>query len=159
MKNVLEILERDARTTPEQIAAMTGRSPEEVRAIILDAEERRIIVRYRTVVNWDKAGEALVWAFIEVKVTPQRGVGFDSIAERISRFPEVWSVKLESGDYDLSVVVVGRSMQEVSGFVSSKLSALEAVQGTNTHFVLKRYKEEGVILEGDEQPQRLPIVP
>ncbi len=159
MKDVLQILEQDARTTPEQIAAMTGHSVDEVRRIIGEAEANRTIVRYRTVVNWEKAGEEQVWALIEVKVTPQRDVGFDSIAERIARFPEVWSLSLASGGFDLSVMVVGRTMQEVSSFVSSKLAPLDPVQATNTHFLLKRYKEDGVILEGDEQPHRLPIAP
>src|SRR5262245_7501743 len=135
MKDVLEILERDARMTPEQVAAMTGRSVEEVKSIIREAEDNRVLIQYRSMVNWEKAGEPLVYALIEVKVSPQRGVGFDSFAERISRFPEVWAVTLVSGDYDLIVMVKGRSMQEVSNFVSSKLSALEPVLGTNTHFV------------------------
>ncbi|MBI4498263.1 MAG: Lrp/AsnC family transcriptional regulator [Chloroflexi bacterium] len=159
MKDVLQVLEQDARATPEQIAAMTGRSADEVRDIVRAAEADRTIVRYRTVVNWEKTGEEQVWALIEVKVTPQRDVGFDSIAERIARFPEVWSVSLASGDFDLVVMVVGRTMQEVSAFVSGKLAPLAPVQGTNTHFLLKRYKEDGVILEGDEQPQRLPVAP
>ncbi|MCX6023198.1 MAG: Lrp/AsnC family transcriptional regulator [Chloroflexi bacterium] len=159
MKDVLQILERDSRATPGQIATMTGRTVEEVETIIHDAESRGILLRYSAVVNWDRAGEEQVWALIEVKVTPQREVGFDAIAERIARYPEVRSVSLVSGGFDLIVIIVGRTMQEVSNFVSSKLAPMDTVRGTDSHFLLKRYKEDGVILNGEDAPTRLPVAP
>ncbi len=159
MKEVLRILEKDARSTPEQISTMTGMSVEKVRKAIEQAEKKRAIVKYKTIVNWEKAGEEQVWALIEVKVAPQRDVGFDSIAERIYRFPEARSVYLMSGTYDLAVMVVGKSMREVASFVSEKLAPLDSVQGTVTHFLLKKYKEDGEILEGEEGVKRLPVTP
>lgn len=159
MREVLKIIEQDARTSPEEIASMTGKTPQEVRDILRKAEADRALLGYRALVNWERAGEEQVWALIEVKVTPQRDVGFDAIAERIYRFPEARSVYLVSGTYDLAVTVVGRTMQEVSAFVSEKLAPMEHVQGTVTHFLLKRYKDQGVILEGGDRPQRLPVSP
>jgi len=157
MKEILKILENDARTTPEQIATMLGKPVAEVKIAIKQAEGDRTIVKYKTMVNWDKIGEGEVWALIEVKIQPQREVGFDAVAERIYRFPEARSVYLISGDYDISVLVTGKTMQEVAGFVSQKLATLESVQGTATHFLLKRYKEDGEILEGEEKPKRQPL--
>ena len=124
---------------------------------IKKAEDERIILKYKTVVNWAKLGEEKVWALVEVKVIPQRNVGFDSIAERIYRFPQVWSVYLASGTYDLAILVVGDTMHDIAIFVSEKLAPLDEVQGTVTHFILKKYKEEGEILEGGEGTKRLPI--
>lgn len=159
MKQVLKALEGDARLTPEQISTMTGIPVDEVKKIVKKAEEDKIILKYKTVINWARAGEEQVWALVEVKVTPQRNVGFDAIAERIYRFPEARSVYLASGTYDLAVLVVGRTMQEVAIFVSEKLAPLEAVQGTVTHFILKKYKEDGEILEDGEGAKRLPVTP
>lgn len=157
MEEVLKILEKDARITPEQIATMTGKSVSEVRDSIKQAENNRTIVKYKTMINWEKAGKEEVHALIEVTVQPQREVGFDSIAERIYRFPEARFVYLMSGTYDLAVLVVGRTMQEIANFVSQKLATLDSVQGTVTHFLLKRYKEDGEILEGGEGPRREPL--
>jgi len=157
VEEFLKILENDARTTPEQIATMTGKSIEEVREAIRRAEKDRTIVKYKTVINWEKMGREEVWALIEVRLQPQREFGFDAVAERIYRFPEVRSAYLVSGTYDLAVFVTGKTMQEVAGFVSRKLSTLESVQGTVTHFLLKRYKEDGEILEGEEKPKREPL--
>lgn len=159
MKEVLRILEQDARKTPQQIATMTGIPLAEVKKAIKQAEGDRTILKYKTLVNWDKLGEEQVWALVEVRVVPQRDVGFDAIAERIYRFPEARSVYLVSGTYDLAVLVVGNTMQEVAGFVAQKLAPLESVQGTVTHFLLKRYKEDGEILEVEERPKRVPIMP
>lgn len=159
MKDVLQILERDTRITPAQIATMTGRTIEEVETIIRDAEAQGILRGYKAVINWEKTGDEQVWALIEVKVTPQREVGFDDIAKRIARYSEVRSVSLVSGGFDLHVIVVARTIQEVSSFVSGKLAPLEPVRGTETHFLLKRYKEDGVILDGEDLPQRLPVAP
>jgi DNA-binding Lrp family transcriptional regulator len=157
MKEILEILEKDARTTPEQISTMTGISLAEVKKAIEKAEKEGTIVKYKAMINWQRLGEEQVWALIEVRVQPQREVGFDAIAERIYRFPQVRSAYLVSGTYDLAVLVVGKTMQEVAAFVAQKLAPLEGVQGTVTHFLLKRYKEDGEILEGKEEVGRLPL--
>lgn len=159
MQDVLKILEEDARTTPDQIAVMTGRPVEEIKRLIKKAEDDRVLLAYHAQVNWDRAGQEQVWALIEVKLVPQRDVGFDSIAARIYRFPEAYSVFLVSGAFDLAVTVVARTMQEVSNFVSGKLSPIEGVQGTVTHFLMKRYKDQGIIMDGEERPQRLAITP
>nr|NIM07352.1 Lrp/AsnC family transcriptional regulator [Armatimonadota bacterium]NIO76137.1 Lrp/AsnC family transcriptional regulator [Armatimonadota bacterium]NIO98833.1 Lrp/AsnC family transcriptional regulator [Armatimonadota bacterium] len=124
---------------------------------IAEAEEKGLIVKYKGVINWDKVGLDEVFAFIEVRVTPQRGVGFDAVAERIQGFPEVHSLYLMSGAYDLHVVVKGKTMREVAYFVAEKLAPLEGVQSTATHFVLKRYKMDGDIMEPKPPPERLPI--
>ncbi|MEE8174460.1 MAG: Lrp/AsnC family transcriptional regulator [Dehalococcoidia bacterium] len=158
MKEILKTLEGNARATAEQIATMTGRSVAQVKRAIKQAEKERAIVKYKTIINWEKLGEEQVQALIEIKIAPQRDVGFDSIAERIYRFPEARSVYLVSGTYDLAVLVVGSSMHEVAGFVAQKLAPLESVQGTVTHFLLKRYKEDGEILEGETaEVRRLPL--
>lgn len=157
MEEILKILENDARTTPEQIATMTGKSLDEVKDSIKQAESNRSIIKYKTVINWGKLEREEVLALIEVRLQPQREVGFDAVAERIYRFPEVRSAYLVSGMYDLLVIVTGKTMQDVAGFVSRKLATLESVQGTVTHFLLKRYKEDGEILEGDEGPKRQPL--
>lgn len=157
MKEIFEILEKDARTTPEQISTMTGISLAEVKKAIEEAEKERTIVRYKAMIDWQRLGEEQVWALIEVRIQPQREVGFDAVAERIYRFPQVRSAYLVSGTYDLAVLVVGKTMQEVAAFVSQKLAPLEGVQGTVTHFLLKRYKEDGEILERREEAKRLPL--
>jgi DNA-binding Lrp family transcriptional regulator len=157
IKEILKILENDARTTTKQISTMTGTPTAEVAKFIKKAEQDRTILKYKTMINWEKLGEELVWALIEVKVTPQRDVGFDVIAERIYRFPQARTVYLVSGTYDLLVIVVGKTMHEVADFVSQKLAPIEGVQGTVTHFMLKRYKEDGEILEGKEGVRRQPV--
>jgi len=157
IKEILKILEKDARTTAKQISTMTGTPTAEVSKLIKKAEQDRTILKYKTMINWEKLGEELVWALIEVKVTPQRDVGFDVIAERIYRFPQARTVYLVSGTYDLLVIVVGKTMHEVADFVSQKLAPIEGVQGTVTHFMLKRYKEDGEILEGKEGVRRQPV--
>ncbi len=159
MKQIFEALEKDARLTPEQISTMTGMPVNEVKKAIKKAEQDRAILKYKTVIDWAKLGEEQVWALVEVKVIPQRNVGFDAIAERIYRFPEARSVYLASGTYDLAVLVAGKTMQEIAIFVSEKLAPLETVQGTVTHFILKKYKEDGEILEGGEGIKRLPVTP
>jgi len=157
MKQILEILEKDARTTPQQIATMTGIPVAEVKKTIKKAEEDGTIVKYRTMINWTKIGEEQVWALIEVKIQPQREVGFDAVSERIYRFPEVRSAYLVSGTYDLAVLVVGKNMHEVSDFVAQKVAPLEGVQSTVTHFMLKRFKEDGEILSAKAKSKRQPI--
>jgi len=158
LKDILRVLENDAQTTIKQIATMTETPAAEVTRIIKQAEKDRIILKYRTVINWDRVEDEQVWALIEVKVAPEPEAGFDPIAGRISQFPQVRSVFLASGDYDLLLVVVDKSEHEVADFVSQKLSHIEGVQGTVTHFVLKRYKEDGEILEGGEGVKRQPVV-
>ena len=157
MKKIFEILEKDARTTPKQISIMTGIPLAEVEKVIRKGEEERTIVKYKTMINWQKLGKEQVWALIEVKIQPQREVGFDAVAERIYRFPQVRSAYLVSGTYDLAVLVVGKTMEEVATFIARKLAPLEGVQGAVTHFLLKRYKEDGEILDGREETKRLPL--
>ena len=159
MKQVFEALEKDSKLTPDKISAMTGIAVDDVKKTIEDAEKNRTILKYKTVIDWAKLGEEKVWAFVEVKVVPQRDVGFDIIAERIYRFPQAHSVYLASGTYDLAILVVGETMQEIALFVSEKLAPLDAVQGTVTHFILKKYKEDGEIFEGGQGIKRLPITP
>ncbi len=159
MKEILEILEENNRIEPEQIAVMLGRSLAEVQEAIRQMEEDRVIVKYQTLINWEKTGYETVAALIDVKVTPQREVGFDTVAERIYRFPEVKSVYLMSGGYDLSVLVEGKSMKDVAFFVAEKLATIEHVNSTTTHFILKRYKQDGVIFEDQEEDRRLVVTP
>jgi len=158
-RGILSILEGDACARPEQIATMLGVDVDFVHREIARLEQERIIVRRKTLVNWEKAGEESVWALIEVRVSPQRDVGFDSIANRIARYPEARSVYLVSGTYDLAVQVVGRTMKDVASFVAEKLASLEGVQGTTTHFLMKRYKEEGELLGDHDEVERLPVTP
>jgi len=158
INEIFKILENDARTTPKQISTMTGIPLNEVAKLIKQAEKDRTILKYKTIINWDKVGEEQVSALIEVKVAPQRDVGFDAVAERIYRFPQARSVYLLSGAYDLLVLVTGKTMHEVADFVSQKLAPIEEVQGTVTHFMLKRYKEDGEILEGKEKVKRQPVI-
>lgn len=157
--NILEILNEDARTSEKRIAAMTGAPVEEVQKAISRLEEEKIIVSYPAMINWDAVDVNQVEALIEVRVSPQRGDGFDAIAEQIYRFDEVSSVYLMSGAYDLMVLMHGRSLKELSLFVTEKLSTLEHVISTATHFVLKRYKDNGVILEGRQGDHRLVVSP
>jgi DNA-binding Lrp family transcriptional regulator len=160
MKEIFEILEQNARATPEQISTMVDKPVSEVEKIIKQAEKDGTILKYKTIINWPKLGEVDVWALIEVRVTPQRGVGFDAIAERIYQFPEVHSAYLVSGTYDLAILVRGKTMQEISSFVAEKLAPLEQVQSTVTHFLLKRYKENGETFHlPKEINKRLPITP
>ncbi len=157
---VLQILEGDARISIETIADMVELTEEEVQNIIKSLEEREIILNYQTVINWDKAPiDDGVAAMIDVKVAPKRDVGFDSLAERIYRFPEVKAVYLMSGAYDLSVQIEGKSMKEVAFFVSNKLSTLDSVLSTTTHFLLKKYKHDGIIFESDKKDKRIVVSP
>ena len=158
IKEILKILENDARIDTKQVATMVGSTAVQVAGLINQAEEERTILKYKTVINWDKLGEEQVRALIEVKVTPQRDVGFSSIAERIYRFPEASTVYLISGTFDLSILVVGKTMHDIADFVTRKVATIEGVQGTTTHFILKRFKEDGEILEGEEGTRRQPVV-
>ena len=159
MKEILRILEEDPRISVEDIASMTGKSAAEVASVIADCEAKGIIRGYKTVIDWEKVGHEPVIAFIDVKVSPERGVGFDDVAERIYRFPEVRAVYLVSGQHDLRVQVTGKTMKEVAFFVAEKLATIDRVQSTNTHFLLKKYKEDGVIFEVPEGDRRLAVTP
>ncbi len=159
MKQIFEALEKDAKLKPEKISEMTGIPIEDVKKTIEKAEKNRTILKYKTIIDWAKLGNEKVWALVEVKVVPQRDVGFDAIAERIYRFPQARSVYLASGTYDLAILVAGETMQEIAIFVSEKLAPLDTVQGTVTHFILKKYKEDGEIFEGEEGIKRVPITP
>ncbi|WP_025026583.1 Lrp/AsnC family transcriptional regulator, partial [Caldalkalibacillus mannanilyticus] len=138
---LLRLLEEDARLEPATIATMMGVTEAEVREAIAKLEKEKVILKYPALINWDKTdGKGTVTAMIEVKVTPQRDVGFDQIASRIYKFPEVQSVYLMSGSYDLSIVIEGDSIKDIAFFVSQKLSTLDNVISTATHFILKKYK-------------------
>ncbi len=154
MEKILEILERNARATNEQIAEMLGKSADDIAAAIKKYEDENVILGYNAVINWEKTNKDSVTALIEVKVTPQRGQGFDSVAARISRFREVKACYLMSGGFDLAVVVEGKTMKEVALFVAEKLSTIDSVLSSSTHFILKKFKENGVVFEektGDDR--------
>ena len=159
MDEILEVLEKDARTTAEDIAKMLKKKPKDVKDAIKKYEKEGVILKYKAVLNKDLARdeESRLRALIEVNITPQKDVGFDKIAERIYSFPEVSSCYLISGTYDLLVVVEGRNIHTVSSFVAEKLACLENVRGTTTHFLLKKYKEDGVILKHKEENKRIAI--
>jgi len=159
MDQIFEILEQNSRATPEQISTMLNIPISEVERIIKKAEEDRIVLKYKTIINWSKLKAGEVWALVEVRITPQHDVGFDAIAEHIYRFPQVYSAYLVSGTYDLAILVKGKNMQEISSFVTEKLAPLEKVQSTVTHFLLKKYKDSGEIMEPTEQVKRLSITP
>jgi DNA-binding Lrp family transcriptional regulator len=158
-RDILEILESDARVGAEEIAVMLGKNPEEVQQAIRELEKKKVILKYMALVNWEKAGDEKVLAMIEVRVAPQREVGYDAVAERICRFPEVRSVRLVSGAYDLAVFIEGKNMREISHFVATKLATIEGVLSTATHFVLKTYKQDGVMFEDGEKDRRLAVSP
>ena len=158
--DILRILARDARTTPAQIAVMTGRTETEVQEAIAAYEANGTIRHYKTRIDWDRAGEPKMFAFIDVAVTPERGTGYDHIAERIYRYPEVHSVYLVSGAQDLRVVVEGRTMEELGNFVAEKIATIEGVRGTTTHFLMKKYKDDEDIFVDEVAPdRRLAVAP
>ncbi|MCL6444166.1 MAG: Lrp/AsnC family transcriptional regulator [Alicyclobacillus sp.] len=156
---ILKLLHEDARLSPDTIAKMLNERPEDVSAAIQELEREKLILRYSAVVNWDKVEARRVTAVIDVKVVPQREVGFDAIARRIYRYPEVKSVALMSGAFDLQVTVEGADLREVSMFVAQKLATIEGVTSTTTHFLLKTYKADGVIFEDPDVERRLVISP
>ncbi|MDP3103033.1 MAG: Lrp/AsnC family transcriptional regulator [Candidatus Methanoperedens sp.] len=159
MKEILEILESNPRIATKDIATMTGITEAQVASKIKEMEKKGIIRKYKTVIDWEKAGEEYVYAIIEIKVALRSRTGYDAIAERIAKFPEVRSVRLISGGHDLSLTVRGRSMKEVAFFVAEKIATLEQVQGTVTHFVLRTYKEDGDVLFEKERSERLAVSP
>lgn len=156
---ILNLVEENCKLTAKDIAAMLGENEETVATELAAMEQEHIICGYTSIIDWDKTDNEFVTALIELKVTPQRGEGFDKIAERISNYPEVDTVYLMSGGYDFAVIIKGKTMKEVSLFVSGKLAPMEAVVGTATHFVLKKYKEHGVKLTNNTKAERLAIMP
>lgn len=157
---LLQILEQNPRITTRTLATMLKLTEEEVKKMIKDLEEANVIMGYFTLVDWEKTGSTdNVTAIIDVKVTPERGAGFDTISERICRFPEVKSVYLMSGTDDLLVMIEGTSMKKVAFFVAEKLATLENVQSTATHFILKKYKKDGIIFDEGKEDHRLVISP
>ena len=159
MERLLSILRQEARTPVEQIAKRLGRTVPEVEAQIRQLEKDRVILGYQAILNPEKCEDGLVIGIVEVKLTPERGTGFDAIAERIYKFTEVKLCYLVSGNYDLLVILEGRSLKEVAAFVSERLACLEHVSGTTTHFILKKYKDFGVIMSEAEQVERLAVSP
>lgn len=159
MDVILELLQKDARMTPREISKLTKIKLEEVKRRIKKHERDGILLGYKAVVNRELVGdkESQVRALIEVKVAPQKDLGFDKVAERIYSFPEVASCYLLSGSYDLLIIVEGRDLKTVSRFVAEKLSPMEHVRGTVTHFLLKKYKEDGMILKSRDEAKRLAI--
>lgn len=156
--NILKILARNGKEKPEKIATMVGKTKEEVEEIIREMEEKKVIIKYKALIDWEKISEDIVYAFIDVKVIPERDVGFDAVAKRIYKYPEVHSMYLMSGAYDFSVVVSGKTMKEVAYFVAERLATIEQVQSTATHFVLKKYKmDDEIIIPLDEKDKRLKV--
>ena len=159
MDQILKVLMQDARITAQEIAKLTGKNVAVVKKKIKEYEANGTILQYKTVINHDLINEnkPVVRALIEVSVIPQKNVGFDAIAERIYNFPEVKSCYLVSGAYDILVVVEGENIQTVSNFIAAKLAPLENVRGTTTHFLLKKYKEDGQVLKRINNSKRLSI--
>lgn len=158
MEEILEILEKNGRASVEEIALLLDKSVDEIKAAIKELEDDNVIVGYSTLINWEKSSKGSVVALIEVRVTPQRGQGFDKVAERIYRYPQVKACYLMSGGFDLTVIIEGKDMKEVALFVAEKLAPLESVLSTATHFVLKKYKEEGVIFEEKPKDDREALI-
>ena len=158
-KQILSYLEKNSKMDPKEIAILLGTEPDVVENEIRKMEEEKIICGYHTMIDWDKTSSEMVTALIEVRVTPQRGQGFDSIAERIYKYPEVRSVYLISGGYDLMVILEGKTLKEVSQFVTDKLSTLDSVLSTATHFILKKYKDHGTIFDQKIKDERMLVTP
>jgi DNA-binding Lrp family transcriptional regulator len=159
MDSLLKLLRDNASLKPAELARMLNSTEAEVAARIKDYESNQVILGYRSILNEEKLGVQLVRAVIEVKITPERGGGFDRLAERISKYAEVDSCYLMSGGYDLLVVVEGETLREVASFVSEKLATIQGVLSTATHFMLKPYKEQGLLMIREQHDQRLAIAP
>ena len=156
-RDILNILTEDARISHKKIAAMLSVTEEEVTAAVASLEKKGILVKYTAIVNSEKADDVLVEALIEVKVTPKKKEGFDGIAKQIAAFPEVKAVYLMSGAYDLAVFIEDKTLQQVSRFVSERISTFDGVLSTATHFILKKYKIEGTLTEKDDEDRRISI--
>ncbi len=158
MEEILDILEKNGRRTPAEIAAMLGKDEGAVAKAIADYEKDGVINAYTALINWDKTGCERVTALIEVKVTPQRDRGFDKVAERIYNFPEVKACYLMSGGFDLTVVIEDKTMKEVAYFVAEKLAVIPDVNSTATHFILKKYKDKGFVFAGENADEREQVI-
>ncbi len=155
MNEILNILDKEKNSISRaKIAQMLGADEQEVAESLERLERENVIVGYKTIINWDKTDKDVVTALIELRITPQRGEGFDKVAERIYKYPQVKSLYLMSGAYDLAVTIEGKSMKEVALFVAQKLAPMDSIISTATHFVLKKYKEEGIVFEDDEKDTR-----
>lgn len=154
MDNLLKTLENNASLTVEQLAVMLDKETGDIKKMIDEYEKDGIILGYKTIIDWDKTDREYVSALIEVKLQPQRDKGFNKTAEKIYNYPEVKSVYLMSGSYDLCIIIEGKTMREVAFFVAHKLATIENVTSTATHFVLKKYKDNGVIYKSDEKDER-----
>lgn len=153
-KTILQALEDHANLTPAQLAAMCGKETGAVKKLIETYEENGVILGYKTIIDWDKTDREYVSALIEVKITPQRDRGFDRVAEQIYSYPEVQSLYLMSGGFDLAVLIEGKTMKEVAYFVAQKLAPIEDVISTATHFVLRKYKDKGIVYGAPEKDER-----
>lgn len=158
-EQILTFLEKNSRIDLRELAVLLGSDEITIANEIAKMEQEKVICGYHTLIDWDKTSTEKITALIEVRVTPQRGQGFDSIAERIYNYPEVRSVYLISGAYDLMVILEGKTLKEVSGFVSDKLSTLDTVLSTATHFVLKKYKDHGTIFDKKVKDERMLVTP
>lgn len=158
-KQILGLIEKNSRIDLKELAVLLGTTEAEIANEIADMEKEKIISGYHTLINWENTSEEKVTAMIEVMVTPQRGVGFDRIAERIYNFSEVKAIYLMSGGYDFLIMLEEKTMRAVSQFVSEKLSVLEEVRGTATHFVLKKYKDHGAVLNEEKHDERMLVTP
>jgi len=158
-EEILKAIDKNSKISAADLSVMLGTTEEEITTMIKELEEDAIICGYPTLINWDKMKCERVTALIELKVTPQRGLGFDKIAERIYQFDEVQSVYLMSGGFDLTVILEGKTMREVASFVSEKLAPMDAILSTATHFVLKKYKEHGLPLVQTKHDERMLITP
>lgn len=156
---ILDVLEKNSRLTNADLAVLLGEPESEIAAEISQMEKEKIICGYHTLINWDKTNTDRVTALIEVKVTPQRDQGFDAIAERIYNYREVSSVYLMSGAFDLTVIVEGKTMKEVALFVGQRLAVLDTVLSTATHFIMKKYKDHGFIMEQEKNDERMIVSP
>ena len=159
MRELLEVLEKNSRVSVGELASMLQKSEYEIEKEIARLEREKIILSYGALINWERFGDDTVTAVIEINLTPQREVGFDAIAERIYRFDEVRTVYLMSGNFDLLVIIEGKSLKDVANFVATRLSTIEGVTQTRSHFMLKAYKKDGVIINDEEKDRRLVVSP
>ena len=159
LRDLMELVEHDARRSVKELATMLGKPEYEIEEQLKKLEKDKIILGYNTMIDWHKFGDNSVTAMIEVNVAPQREVGFDTVAERIYRFDEVKTVYLMSGGFDLLVILEGKTLDKVADFVARRLSTIEGVTSTRTHFMLKAYKKDGTILNDKETDHRLVITP
>lgn len=157
-EEILKLLERDARLSTEEVAVMIGLSVDDTAEVIAELEKEKVILGYSTLINWEKTEANMVTALIEVRVTPQRGQGFDSIARRIYHYPQVQSCYLMSGGFDLMVIIEDSSLKDVAMFVSDKIAPLESVVSTSTHFILKKYKMNGTEFVVRDEDHREAVV-